>query len=211
MYIPLKLNLQLTDFEAPSPRELKHLVTLFVPGRPRPKQRLRHVLAGMWSKYKPHPMLQQLKAFLGALQFCFASPEMPADELKERARGQLPCLMAIENLPEGRPKVIGFTPKDTEDFENKIAQTARKLFTEPPSANRIAVYFKFIYKMRNWADVDNLEKSILDGLEKGRVFKNDRQVEVHLSFREYVKDTKLEGSLVKVYEVRDPVERERNE
>jgi len=112
--------------------------------------------------------------------------------------------MAIENLPEGRPKVIGFTPKDTEDFENKVALIAQQLFKEPPSIKRIAVFFKFIYKMKNYADLDNLEKSILDGLTKGRVLHDDRQVEVHLSFREYIQGTRLEGSLVKVYEVRDP-------
>ena len=203
MYIPLKLSLELTDFEAPRPRELRHLVTIFVPGRPRPKQRLRHVLAGLWSKYKPHELLHQLKDFLSLLQFCFASPELPADELKEKVRENLLCLMAIQDLPESRPKVIGFTPKDTEDFETQVAVTAQQLFKEPPSISRIAVFFKFTYPMKNWADLDNLEKSILDGLQKGKVFQNDRQVEVHLSFRDYVKGSRLQGSLVKMYEVRD--------
>ena len=204
MYIPLELSLELTAFEAPNPRELKHIFTLFVPGRPRPKQRLRHIIAGLWSKYKPHAMLHQLKGFLAGLQFCFATPELPADELKERVRENLSCLMAIDNLPEGRPKVIGFTPPDTADFENKVALAAQQLYKEAPCIKRAAVFFKFIYSMRNWADLDNLEKSILDGLVKGRVLSDDRIVEVHLSFREYAKGTRLEGSLVKVYEVRDP-------
>ena len=203
-YIPLKLSLELTDFEAPQPRELRHLVTLFVPGRPKPKQRLRHFLAGAWSKYKPNSFLHQLKDFLSLLHFCFADPEMPADELKESIRKNLPCLMAIQNLPEGRPKIIGFTPTDTGDFERQVAVAAQQLFKEPPSISRIAVFIKFTYAMKNWADLDNLEKSILDGLQKGKVFQNDRQVEVHLSFRDYVKGSRLQGSLVKVYEVRDP-------
>jgi len=204
-YIPLNLSLELTDFEAPQPRELKHLVTVFIPGRPQPKQRLRHVLAGLWRKYKPHNLLGQLKQFLGLLQFSMASPELPDDELKERVREHLPCLMAIENLPDGRPKVIGFTPKDTEDFEGKVAIAAQQLFKEPPAIGRVAVFLKFTYAKRNYADLDNLEKAILDGLTKGKVMQDDRQVEVHLSFREYVKGSKLQGSLVKVYEVRDPL------
>ena len=203
MHIPLKLSLELTDFEAPKPRELRHLVTVFVPGRPSPKQRLRHIIAGKWSKYQPHKFLPKLKDFLSLLQFCFAPPELPADELKEKVKEHLPCLMAIENLPEGKPKVIGFTPRETTDFENQVALTAQQLFKEPTNISRIAVYIKVTYQMRNWADLDNLEKSLLDGLQKGRVFNNDRQVEVHLTFRDYHNDKKTQGVFIKVYELED--------
>ena len=161
-------------------------------------------MAGLWSKYKPHKLLTELRHFLKDLSFCMMPPELPAEELKERVRAALPCLVAIEKLPEGSPKVIGFTPKNTETFESLVAHIAQQHFHEPPCSGRLAIYIRFVYAKANFADLDNIEKSILDGLQKSRVFENDRQIEVHLSFRDYKKATRLEGSLVKLYEVRDP-------
>lgn len=201
---PFSMNLDLTEFELHQKRTFRHLVTMFVIGKPKPKERIRYVLAGKWGKWKPTEALKRLTSFLRLLKSYFIEPELPAEDLQERIRQNLDILLELDKLPAGKPKVIGFTPSSTIDFEELVAKRARKVFKGKPSKARLAIYMKLSFSSKTWADVDNLEKSIIDGLVKGGVIANDRTVEVHLTFRDYEPKRQIQGVLLKVYEIIEP-------
>lgn len=82
-------------------------------------------------------------------------------------------------VPKGRPRFghgRAYTPQRTLDWENVVAWTARVACKEPLEG-KLFVTLGFHGANGN-ADVDNLAKAVLDGLQ-GICFANDRQV-VHL-------------------------------
>jgi len=176
------------------------LLRLFIPGRPKPKQRLRFMIAGRWGKYKESKLLAPLKKLLDSIKWMLVAPEAPGDEMKELIKENQECLSAIDNLPEGHPKVVGFTPSDTADWESFVAKKARNKFKGSVILREVAIFFRFIYAKRNFPDTSNIVKSVEDGLQKAGIFKNDKQVGIHVTFRDYVKSTRLEGTLLHVFE-----------
>lgn len=68
-----------------------------------------------------------------------------------------------------------YTPKATREYEESVAWSAR--------ASRVSfgdrsvwVKITLVFNRAPRGDIDNFEKAILDGLEKGQLFDNDRQV-----------------------------------
>jgi len=82
-------------------------------------------------------------------------------------------------VPKGRPRVAAgghaYTPRRTRDFEELVAwhaRGARRRFGRQPLAVEIELWSQRPLR----GDLDNYVKSILDGLERGGLFVNDRQV-----------------------------------
>ena len=93
-----------------------------------------------------------------------------------------------------------FTPKETRDYEEAVAmlcRATRQSVGDDPCDISIELHeTKAIVlitpvpdapKRKLKGDVDNYAKAILDGLQKGQMIENDKQVrELHLSFVEKV-------------------------
>ena len=83
-----------------------------------------------------------------------------------------------------------FTPAATRQYEEAVAWTARASRQTMGTA-KCAVWIEFCIKLgprgdpekQKRGDLDNYAKAVLDGLQKGGVLENDKQViELHLSF-----------------------------
>jgi crossover junction endodeoxyribonuclease RusA len=84
-------------------------------------------------------------------------------------------------VPKGRPRFSRnggvFTPKTTADFEKKVALAWRDKYGDRSFTGKVEafLYFGTIYDYKQ--DIDNLVKSVLDGLQNGGAFVNsDEQV-----------------------------------
>lgn len=113
----------------------------------------------------------------------------------------------INPVPKGRPKfskvggfVRTYTPKKTSDYETQVREAAKQAMTREPLEGPVAVYLYFrlpiprsYTKKRQEAclsgserptkkpDIDNLAKSVLDGLN-GVIWHDDSQiVSLHLT------------------------------
>lgn len=74
-----------------------------------------------------------------------------------------------------------YTPRGTKNFEDHVAIAARAQLPKYKALDRLIVSLDF-YCSSGKKDLDNLCKSVLDGLQKGGTFKNDSQVvELHAS------------------------------
>jgi crossover junction endodeoxyribonuclease RusA len=86
-------------------------------------------------------------------------------------------------VPKKRPRVIRdgaksytYTPKETVVHEEKIGWAWKEKGPKAwPLDGRYAVRIDFFFAMKTTADIDNLIKSVLDGLN-GLAWKDDRQV-----------------------------------
>lgn len=82
-------------------------------------------------------------------------------------------------VPKDRPRINSsgkmYTPVKTKMYEELVASRAREVMPEPLTGN-VRVDIK-IYGKQIKSDIDNLAKSILDGLTKV-AYNNDRQVTV---------------------------------
>ncbi len=84
-----------------------------------------------------------------------------------------------------------YTPRHTRDQEDALAMSARDRKWFVKLDGDVAVQLDF-YCGGYAGDIDNLAKLVLDGLQKGGVFKNDRQVvELHCRVH-HVDDPKQE-------------------
>lgn len=86
-----------------------------------------------------------------------------------------------------------YTPRTTVSYENAIALSARAAGWKFGTA-RLAVTIRFYCTKSEgrMPDLDNLIKAILDGLQRGNAFKNDRQVnEIH-AWRHYDENPRVE-------------------
>lgn len=94
-----------------------------------------------------------------------------------------------EPVAKERPRVnmktkTVYTPKATKVYEETVAFTARATGAKF-GEGRLLVEMQFAVTSRKGKDLDNLIKAVLDGLAKGGLFKNDKQiVELHASVRE---------------------------
>lgn len=93
----------------------------------------------------------------------FVVPGVP--RVKQRPR--------VIHQPDQDPPVRTFTPAATRDWEQSIADVAR-LHCRTPQDGTVAVELLFAGAHHS-ADVDNLAKAVLDGLQ-GVAFTDDRQV-----------------------------------
>lgn len=81
-----------------------------------------------------------------------------------------------------------YTPNETKSFERTVALIARASLPRYKDTDRLIITLNF-YCSSQAKDLDNLCKSVLDGLQKGGTFKNDSQVmELHAH-----KHVKLDG------------------
>ena len=83
-----------------------------------------------------------------------------------------------EPIAKARPRLGAngniYTPKTSKDYENMIAWCAKQL---PRFEGGLLVEATFYCSPhRRMPDLDNLIKSLLDGLQKGGVFEDDVQV-----------------------------------
>lgn len=94
----------------------------------------------------------------------------------------------IKPIPKGRPRLgTGrvYTPKRTKDFEEQVRFMARAAFNAhgvKPFDKAVYVYALFCFKGKqggdnytSTSDIDNLQKSLFDGLN-GVAYKDDRQI-----------------------------------
>ena len=113
--------------------------------------------------------------------------------------------------PKQRPRMTKsghvYTPKQTKEYENIVGWTARTVFKDNPSEQPFKVVLDIYLKLPqrtthlegSWCmkniDIDNVAKSVLDGLN-GIVWLDDKQV-VELSIRKYwSKEERIEVELI---------------
>lgn len=81
-------------------------------------------------------------------------------------------------VPKGRPRFnrytgAVYTPQKTIEYENRVFFTAKQVIKEPLKGS-VSVEIK-VYTTAKSMDIDNVAKSILDGLN-GIAYKDDKQV-----------------------------------
>jgi len=82
-------------------------------------------------------------------------------------------------VPKGRPRfnrVTGtvYNPKRTKEYEEFVAWCAKQTFKQPLTCE-LAVYIDVYVKNNVFPDIDNIAKSVLDGMQ-GVAYENDRQI-----------------------------------
>ena len=81
-------------------------------------------------------------------------------------------------VPKGRPRFGKsgqvYTPKKTKEYEQLVGWIAKKQILSPLDGD-IALHIKVYVKNNVYPDIDNIAKSIMDGLNK-IAFKDDKQV-----------------------------------
>ncbi len=113
--------------------------------------------------------------------------------------------LETEPVAKSRPRLGDnrvYTPSKTRRFENTVAVEYQKQFGnikfegpvkltvflgyEPPRSLSKKKRQQLIGKLRDKKpDIDNLEKSIMDGLQKGGAFRDDGQVAIAYSIKYY--------------------------
>ena len=113
--------------------------------------------------------------------------------------------LETEPVAKSRPRLGDnrvYTPSKTRRFENTVAVEYQKQFGnikfegpvklvmflgyEPPKSLSKKKRQEMIGKLRDKKpDIDNLEKSIMDGLQKGGAFNDDSQVAIAYSIKYY--------------------------
>lgn len=91
----------------------------------------------------------------------------------------------VQPLPKQRPRVVNghaHTPTRTRTYERTVGWLARAAMRgQPPLRGDVAVTLEFLRKGTRRADLDNMIKAVLDGLN-GIVYEDDLQV-VRISSR----------------------------
>ena len=103
-------------------------------------------------------------------------------------------------LPKARPCVTNgqaYTPQKTREWERQIGWAARAAHVEP-LAGDLHVGLQFRRKGKRRADIDNMTKAVLDGLN-GIAFADDKQIVELCAFVTYGSDTP--GITVTIQEV----------
>ena len=85
-------------------------------------------------------------------------------------------------VPKARPrlsragrKTLVYTPRETSKYEKMVGYIALDAFKGKPLLGEIELNIKLYFKDKRLPDVDNVLKSLMDGLQ-GNAFENDRQV-----------------------------------
>ena len=94
-----------------------------------------------------------------------------------------------------KPKGRAYLPKKYADFENRIAVHAKAAHMANGYPSGWVVIYP-VFPTRTHVDLSNLPKSIIDGLVKGGVFSDDKNVSVTVTAARYAKDG---ASLIEVW------------
>src|ERR1700720_1897299 len=83
----------------------------------------------------------------------------------------------MEFIVVGAPRSANANPRSRRRWRERVARAARERLREEdgPTAHDVAVLIVYFYQGETTLDVDNVAKSLLDGL-KGVLFRDDRQV-----------------------------------
>ena len=83
----------------------------------------------------------------------------------------------MEFIVVGAPRSANANPRSRRRWRERVARAARERLWEEdgPTAHDVAVFIVYFYQGETTLDVDNIAKSLLDGL-KGVLFRDDRQV-----------------------------------
>jgi Holliday junction resolvase RusA-like endonuclease len=83
----------------------------------------------------------------------------------------------MEFIVVGAPRSANANPRSRRRWRERVARAARERLREEdgPTAPDVAVLIIYFYQGETTLDVDNIAKSLLDGL-KGVLFRDDRQV-----------------------------------
>lgn len=94
----------------------------------------------------------------------------------------------VKPVPKGRPRLGSgrvYTPKKTKTFEDQVRFIARAAFNSQgikPFEKCVFVYIWFCFKSKEVgyncttpADIDNMQKSVFDGMN-GVAYKDDKQI-----------------------------------
>ena len=83
----------------------------------------------------------------------------------------------MEFIVVGAPRSANANPRSRRRWRERVARAARERLWEEdgPTAHDVAVFIVYFYQGETTLDVDNIAKSLLDGL-KGVIFRDDRQV-----------------------------------
>jgi hypothetical protein len=83
----------------------------------------------------------------------------------------------MEFIVVGAPRSANANPRSRRRWRERVARAARERLREEdgPTAQDVAVLIIYFYQGETTLDVDNIAKSLLDGL-KGMLFRDDRQV-----------------------------------
>jgi hypothetical protein len=83
----------------------------------------------------------------------------------------------MEFIVVGAPRSANANPRSRRRWRERVARAARERLREGdgPTVHDVAVLIVYFYQGETTLDVDNIAKSLLDGL-KGVLFRDDRQV-----------------------------------
>ena len=89
-------------------------------------------------------------------------------------------------VPKGRPRLTrgghAYTPAHTHQWESIVASAGRDVMDGRPPLSGPVLLAALFYGARANADIDNLLKSVLDGLN-GVVYEDDSQVQMLAAWR----------------------------
>jgi hypothetical protein len=83
----------------------------------------------------------------------------------------------MEFIVAGAPRSANANPRSRRRWRARVSRAARERFQEEsgPTNQDVAVLIIYFYQGETFLDVDNIAKSLLDGL-KGVLFRDDQQV-----------------------------------
>jgi hypothetical protein len=83
----------------------------------------------------------------------------------------------MEFIVAGAPRSANANPRSRRRWRERVSQAARERLADEPGVTDqdIAILIIYFYQGETTIDVDNIAKSLLDGL-KGVLFRDDRQV-----------------------------------
>jgi hypothetical protein len=83
----------------------------------------------------------------------------------------------VELIVAGAPRSANANPRSRRRWRQRVAEAARELLRQEsgPTDQDVGVLIIYFYQGETTLDVDNMAKSLLDGL-KGVLFRDDQQV-----------------------------------
>jgi Holliday junction resolvase RusA-like endonuclease len=91
-------------------------------------------------------------------------------QVKERARA------GVRKSSEGKISSFMHTPEKTRRYEERIGIMAKIQHNGIPILGPLIANINFYFEKDPDGDLDNYVKAILDGMQQGKVFKNDKQI-----------------------------------
>lgn len=115
-------------------------------------------------------------------------------------KGPIKIVIPGRPVPKARPRLGKgghvYTPARTKQYEELVAWKTKEVIKEPFTGN-IAIYIKVYVKNNVFPDLDNIAKSILDGMNKV-AYHDDKQVSCLVIQRIKGQEEKVEVELEEV-------------